>query len=178
MRIIKFLLISAVCFGVLIFLLSLLFPSTAVIERSGVIDAPMTVVYKEISHLKGWERWNPWTKADSTASLEYSGPEAGAGASYSWKGSRNSGRVVVIDSDPNKGVHYRMDVAGAKPVYGGFEIKPSADGSGTAIMWHLETKLGWTPWWKFRGFLADKIMGPTMDTSLTTLRTLCETAPR
>lgn len=179
MRFIKLLFISVCSFAILIFLLSLLLPSRAVVERSGVIDAPIATVYKEINDLRGWPRWNPWTAA-APQEITYSSPATGTGAYYTWSGiqmeKRISGKVTITDSDLHKGVHYRMDFNAMKPVIAGIELKPSADGNGTAIMWHLETHLGWMPWWKFRGFLADRLMGTQLEDGLTRLKNICEGA--
>lgn len=174
MRIVKLLVTSLVVFGVFIFLLSLVFPSTAVVERSGVINAPIDTVYAHISNLKAWGQWNPWTRPDSTAALVYSDPASGAGAWYSWDGKNNSGKVTVLNSDPAKGVHYLLDIKGVRPVNSGIELKATADGKATAIFWHMEVKLGMLPWWKLRGFVSDRIYGPAMASGLTKLSRVCE----
>ncbi|SKA34191.1 Polyketide cyclase / dehydrase and lipid transport [Chitinophaga eiseniae] len=174
MRLFKLLGISIVVLGIFVLLLSLMFPSTAVVERTGVIQAPIDSVYAQVNNLKAWENWNPWSRPDTTAQLVYTAQTAGAGASYSWAGQFNSGKVTIVDSEADKGVHYTMDIKNMRPVKGGIELKPSADGKGTAIFWHMEIKLGLAPWWKLRGFLADRIYGPAMADGLTRLSQLCE----
>ncbi|PSL46419.1 polyketide cyclase/dehydrase/lipid transport protein [Chitinophaga niastensis] len=174
MRLLKLLVISVIILGGMMFLLSLLFPSTAVVERTGAIHAPIDTVYAHISNLKDWEQWNPWARPDTTATLVYSNPPAGAGAWYSWEGKENSGRVTVLASDPSKGIHYLLEIKNMRPVTGGIELKPTADGKSTAIFWHMEIKLGLLPWWKLRGFVSDRIYGPSMDSGLTKLSKICE----
>lgn len=174
MRFIKLLLISVIILGVVIFGLSLAFPSTAVVERTGVIRAPIDTVYAHISNLKAWDAWNPWTRPDTTATLVYSDPSSGPGAWYSWDGQLNSGKLTVLDSDPAKGMHYLLDIKNVRPVKGGIELKPTADGKATAIFWHMEIKLGMLPWWKLRGFVADRVYGPAMNDGLTKLSRICE----
>ncbi|RAJ81836.1 polyketide cyclase/dehydrase/lipid transport protein [Chitinophaga dinghuensis] len=174
MKFIKLGIISVIVFGTLIFLGSLLLPSTAVVERTGVIHAPIDTIYKHIGDLKAWEPWNPWFKPDSTATVTFSQTTVGTGAWYSWEGKISSGKVTIIDSDPLKGIHYSMDVKNMRPVDAGIELKPTADGKATAIFWHMQTHLGLLPWWKLRGFMADKIFGPAMDQGLTKLSRICE----
>ncbi|GAA0545590.1 SRPBCC family protein [Chitinophaga japonensis] len=176
MRFIKLLLVSVISFAVLIFLLSLLFPSKAVVDRSGVIDAPLAVVYSQISELKTWPQWNPWTR-QAGPSLQFSEPSQGAGAWYTWTNpadDRSSGKLTIQRSDPAKGVYYKMEFKDMKPVFSGLEIKPSENGKSTVIHWYLETRLGWLPWWKFRGFMADRLMGPQVEQGLTELKARCE----
>jgi hypothetical protein len=172
MRLVKLFLISVLAFAILIFLISLLLPSKAVIERAGVIEAPSAAVYAQINDLRNWQQWNPWTQTLG-GNLQFSEPSSGAGASYSWAG-QQPGKVTVLDSDPSHGLHYNMIFRDMKPVNGGLEIKPTADGKGTAIRWYMQTDLGWLPWWKLRGFMADKLMGPQVEEGLTRLKARCE----
>ncbi|HEY0610452.1 MAG TPA: SRPBCC family protein [Chitinophaga sp.] len=177
MRFIKLFVISISFFVVLIFLISLLFPPNAVVDRSGVIEAPVDVVYGQISELKTWTEWNPWTKIQAANSLQFSEPSHGAGAWYSWENPQQqaaSGKLTILRSDPAKGVYYDMHFKDMKPVTSGLEIKPTKDGKGTAVHWYLKTRLGWLPWWKFRGFMADRLMGPQVEQGLTELKARCE----
>ncbi|HEU4551446.1 MAG TPA: SRPBCC family protein [Chitinophaga sp.] len=177
MRFLKLLIISIFSFAVLIFLLSLLFPSKAVVERSGVIDAPVAVVYSQVNELRTWPEWNPWTKLEAASPLQFSEPSHGKGAWYSWVSAANdgaSGKLTILRSEPAKGVYYNMIYKDMQPVLGGLEIQPAKDGNGTVIHWYIETKLGWKPWWKFRGFMADRLMGPQVEQGLTELKARCE----
>lgn len=178
MRFIKLLLISALVFGILVFLLSLLLPSRAIVERSGVIDAPVTVVYAQLNNLSDWPSWNPWAAPATAQEIEYSAPASGTGAYYTWKGVQQekhiTGKVTIQNSHPQKGIIYKMEFNEMRPVNAAFELKPAADGKATAIQWRLETHLGWWPWWKLRGFLADKLTGPQLEDGLTKLKYICE----
>lgn len=175
MRFIKLLLLSFFFFAVLIFLLSLLLPSRAVVERSGVIDAPIATVYAQVNDLKTWHSWNPWMLAQD---ITYSATTSGTGAYSSWTVTQSDKRipakVTVTNSESQQGVYYNMDFEGLKPVKGTFNFKPSTDGKGTVIMWRVETQLGYLPWWKFRGFLADRLTGPQLEEGLTKLKSICE----
>jgi hypothetical protein len=178
MRFIKLLFLSALVFGILIFLISLLLPSRAIVERSGVIDAPLSTVYTEINNLNTWPSWNPWAAPGVVDKIEYSSPASGQGAFYTWSGLQRerpvSGKVSIRESSPAKGVYYNLEFTSMKPMTGAFELKPAADGKGTAIQWRLETKLGMLPWWKLRGFLADRLTGPQLEAGLTNLKNICE----
>ncbi len=171
---------AAIVFGILIFLLSLMFPSTATLERSGSIDAPVSAVYARISNLETWQAWNPWDPGylhTGNILQQYSKPATGLGAWFTWSntvGSEESGRVEIVSADSTKGIVYNMTHPSMKPVKGFIELKPTADGKGTAIQWRLETKVGMTPWWKLRGFMMDRMYGASMEEGLNKLRTLSE----
>src|SRR3954468_11584274 len=127
MRFIKLLLLSGFFFAILLFLLSLLLPSRAVVERSGVIDAPIATVYGQVNDLKTWQSWNPWME---TQTITYSATTAGTGAYGNWTVSQSqkhiSGKVSISNTEPDKGVYYNMDFEGLKPVKGTFNFKPSS----------------------------------------------------
>jgi hypothetical protein len=182
MRFFKLFLISILVFAILLFLMSLLLPTKANVERSGVIDAPMQVVYSHISDLREWPQWNPWANPATTgAPINFSAVSKGEGAYYTWTSTQNetrvTGKVTIIGDEPNRGVHYKLTANDMRPVIGTIELKPSADGKGTAILWRLQTELGWLPWWKLKGFLADRLTGPSLEDGLTKLKTLCEGKP-
>ncbi|QEH43095.1 SRPBCC family protein [Chitinophaga sp. XS-30] len=180
MRVLKMFLTAVIVLGLLIFLLSLLFPSVARLERSGSIDAPVSTVFAQVSDLKTWPAWNPWDPAYRTggASMQqYSDPAEGKGAWFTWSntaGRTASGRVEIVLADPEKGITYNMTHPAMKPVTGVIELKPTADGKGTAILWRLETQVGMAPWWKLRGFLMDRMFGESMEEGLSKLKMLSE----
>lgn len=171
---------AVVILGTLVFLLSLLFPSTARLERSGAINAPLTEVYEEISNLQTWPTWNPWDPAyggKGNILQQYSKITSGTGAWYTWSntvGSTASGRVEIVAAESPKGITYKMTHPAMKPVTGYVELKSTADGQGTAILWRLEAKVGMTPWWKLRGFLMDRMYGGGMEEGLSKLKNICE----
>jgi hypothetical protein len=178
MRVIKLFLLSAFFIGVLLFLLSLLLPSRATVERSGVIDAPIATVYSQIYDLKTWQQWNPWTSPAAIKDVSYSDATSGAGAFYTCTSIRTdqriTGKVIITKSDSLKGVYYNMDFEGMKTVKATFNLRPATTGNATVILWRLETELGYLPWWKFRGFVADRITGPQLEDGLTKLKSICE----
>jgi hypothetical protein len=178
MRLIKLAVISACFFGVLLFLISLLLPANAIVERSGVIDAPMATVYAEINDLSKWPAWNPWAADETAQEKQYSTPPSGQGAYFTFSGQqredRITGKVTILKSTPTEGIHYIMEFNAMKPMNCDIVLKPATDGKGTAIMWRLQTHLGYLPWWKLRGFLADKLTGPQLEAGLTQLKTICE----
>ncbi|MGE7775108.1 SRPBCC family protein [Chitinophaga caseinilytica] len=179
MRLFKFFLISVAILGALIFLLSLAFPSTALLERSGAIEAPADKVYTYLTDLKTWKNWNPWHPEFSLkpgVSVNYGPVTAGEGASYTWAvpGSNEPGRVRITEVVPGKSVTYIMIHPDMKHITAHFDLKPTADGQGTAILWRFEAHVGMAPWWKLRGFMMDRMFGSTMEDGLNHLKSLAE----
>jgi uncharacterized membrane protein len=169
MRFIKLFFLSIFFFAIIIFLLSLLLPSRAIVERQGVIDAPITTVYSQLNDLKNWPAWNPWM-----AGQQVSFASSTASWTVNQEGKNIAGQVTVNTSIPDSTILYTMKFEGLKPVEGIFNMKPSVDGKGTVIMWRLETAVGYLPWWKFKAFVQDRLTGPQLEDGLTKLKSICE----
>ncbi|WP_109699553.1 SRPBCC family protein [Chitinophaga deserti] len=179
MRLIKFFLLSMGILVVLGFVLSLAFPSTALLERSGAIEAPAGKVFDRLSDLKTWKEWNPWHpeyNPKQGVTVTYGPITSGAGAMYTWEtpGTKGLGRVKITEVVPGKSITYIMTHPDMKHITAHFDLKPTADGNGTAILWRFEAHVGMTPWWKLRGFMMDRMFGATMEEGLNHLKRIAE----
>lgn len=178
MRFFKLFLISVFGLAVVIFLLSLLLPPNAVVERTGVIESPKDTVAAHLTDLRRWKSWYPMFRQDTLFQLEISEPAGGVGAWAHWTSktdATDTGRLTLTGID-DRGVHYHLAARGGQNADGGFEIKSTPDGGGTALHWYITSHLGYLPWWKFFGFVADRVLGPQMETALNALRADCEHA--
>lgn len=107
--------------------------------RSLAIAAPPGTLFGCINDLRKFQEWNPWAKVDPQCQITYSGPAAGAGASYEWKGNNQvgEGAMTIIESKPNELVRARMDFR--KPFAAThtaeFTFKP--EGDKTVVSWSL-----------------------------------------
>src|SRR6516225_10070837 len=69
MKILKLAIISAVVLFGLVFIISSLMPSTVKVSRATDIDAPYDSVYKYLSNIRNWEKWNLYV--DTFTNREY-----------------------------------------------------------------------------------------------------------
>ncbi|MCY2967547.1 MAG: SRPBCC family protein [Planctomycetota bacterium] len=112
------------------------------IERSAVIKAPPAAVFSLINDFHQWVHWSPWEKLDATMQKTFTGPPAGAGASYSWHGNKQvgEGRMTLLKSEPDRSIHIKLEFL--KPFVATndtvFEFAP-VDG-GTRVVWGMEGK--------------------------------------
>ena len=86
-------------------------PSDFTITRSATIAAPPTAVFPHVNNLHNWNAWSPWAKLDPAMKQTYEGPEAGAGAIYSWDGNSDvgAGRMTLIESRTNELVRIKLE---------------------------------------------------------------------
>lgn len=78
--------------------------STFVVQRSAEIAAPAGVLHGLVDDFRQWTRWSPWEGLDENLRREYSGPDHGVGAGYSWQGNRKAGagRMEIVASTPEQ----------------------------------------------------------------------------
>ena len=93
-----------------ILLVTAMRPSAFRIERSAVIKAPPEKLFAQINDLKAFNTWNPFLQMEPDAKLNYTGPEQGLGAAYTWDGKKTgNGRMAVTQSTPSSKVSFDLE---------------------------------------------------------------------
>ncbi len=54
-------------------------PSNYKVERSREINAPLEVVFEQVSKFNNWDSWSPWKEKDSTAYYIITGEDGAVG---------------------------------------------------------------------------------------------------
>jgi hypothetical protein len=62
------------------------------ITRQTSIAADPETIHRLVDDFHEWSKWSPWEGLDPALERSYSGPQAGVGAHYAWKGNRRAGR--------------------------------------------------------------------------------------
>jgi hypothetical protein len=135
------------------------------------LNARPPVIFPYVNTLKQWPEWTAWTVAKyPDMKVSFTGPEAGAGASYSWEGkSSGRGTLKIIRSEPDKSIGYELDFESGKYVSKGvIALEPS--GESVSVTWSNEGDLGWNPGSRFFGLFMDKMMGPDFEEGLRNLQ--------
>lgn len=151
-------------------------PSTFRIERSARIRASSETLFPFINDLHEFNRWNPFAQGDAELKIDYSGPQSGTGAAYSWVGSNKSGagRMEITDSNPTSRVAIKLDFSKPFEAHNQVEFTLRPDGADTLVTW---TMSGVNPFFhKLMGtvFNMDKMVGGQFDKGLATLKGLAE----
>ncbi|MGI9648154.1 MAG: SRPBCC family protein [Acidimicrobiia bacterium] len=109
------------------------------VQRSITINSNASEVYDKIVDLHKWQSWSPWEDADPSMAKSYDGPDAGVGASYSWKGNRKVGQGNMTITEANQPDHVALDLEFLKPFKArnktAFSLEPS--GEGTQVTWTM-----------------------------------------
>jgi len=134
-------------------------------EKSVVINAPQEKVWAYTGNLKGYNQWDPFSKADKNIVITYS---------YHWKGDKNvgEGEQSITELIPNQKMATKLHFI--KPFEGdmkaNFLLVP--EGSGTKVTWMIDNEL--TPMMKIMKPLIDGNMDKMFSQGLGDLKKLAE----
>lgn len=114
-------------------------PSEFSVTRSTVISAPPEAVFPHVNSLKKWDAWSPWAKRDPNSKTEYSGPESGVGAKFTWSGNDEVGvgEMTITDSAPNELVGLNLKIIEPFPGENPVSLKLTPEGDGTRVTWTI-----------------------------------------
>ncbi len=116
-------------------------PDTFHVARSMKMRASPERIFSNINNFHKWEAWTPYNR-DPHMKTNYSGPDAGVGANYAWKGDSKvgEGSVTITESDPSNKIVISLDMI--KPFRATnkvtFTLLPI--GPETQVTWALEGK--------------------------------------
>ncbi len=175
MKIIKFILGSAL--GAILILVGIGFflPSHWRVERSVVIKAQESKIYPYIASFKtGWPQWNVFDREDPDIQFTYQGPESGDGASRSWVSKKmGNGIQKITKADPLSGIDFEISMEdGGFVIFGSITMQKHPEG--TKVVWKAVGDMGANPVYKVMGYLMDPLMGETLQKSLNHLRDLVQ----
>lgn len=151
-------------------------PSTLVVARETVIQAPPEKIFPLINDFHQWSEWSPWDKLDPAMQKTYSGPDKGKGAGYTWQGNNKvgEGSMEIMDSAPSSRVTIKLDFI--KPFEGHditeFTLEP--DGDSTTVKWTMEGPNSYRS--KVMGLFVnmDKLIGGDFEIGLANLKAASE----
>ncbi len=170
----KRILIGLVALLLLLAAVGLALPSHFSVERSVTIAAPADKVYSLIAAPREWKRWTVWNRRDPVMQMQYAGPEAGAGARWSWRSaSEGNGEMEFTAAVPGHRVDYRLSFPDfGMQSRGSLRIEPA--GSGVLVRWSNEGEMGASPVDRWFGLFMDRLVGPDFDAGLSNLKRLAE----
>jgi len=135
MKILKIIGIVVVAILVVATILISLQPSNGKIEKTIVINAPASKVYRELNGFKTMSLWSPFVKMDTGAIYKSEGPETGVGAKVLWDGAKvGKGSQWIVESIENQKVRCELAFEGYDgKAYADFILVP--EGNTTKVTW-------------------------------------------
>lgn len=155
-------------------------PGEFTVSRQIKINAPAEEIFPNINELRKWEAWNPWGNLDPKCQMNYSGPSAGVGASYSWTGNNKigAGRNTIIESRPNELVRFQLEFLKPMTATNTAEFIFQPEGRNTILTWTMSGKHNFPV--KLFGLIlnCDKMCGNQFEKGLAKIKSLVETTSR
>ncbi len=170
MRILKNIIIGLVVLTILVTLFSLLFPSSVKINRDIIINTSTNKVYQKIAGIRSWPEWyaavndtlvNRSMISFSTGKMEWVSEDGGK-------------KYVEVSGKDSLFLEAGFFSSTDKKMQSRFILHPLNNGQSTRIEWQSLVELGWLPWNKFSGLLAENMIAPGVEISLKNLKTVLE----
>lgn len=161
MKYLKLALFSIGSLFVLVTAIGLLFPSRVTVIRSASITEPIDSVYPMLHSLNNWQLW----LFDSTHPVKILSGSSGPGAAIQ-VGTSN----ITITHDSAYYIESIWKGAGSRQQICGWRLTQDANTPGTILQWHYTQHLKWYPWERVGAVLNEKILGPSMDSSMARLK--------
>ena len=151
----------------------LILPGSIKVERSAVIQAPPAAIFPLLNDLRQFNRWSPWAARDPQTAYAFSGPESGVGARMTWQSQKlGNGTQEIVESVPDQRVVTALDFGDMGTARAGQNLRP--EGSGTRVIWDLETNLPYNPLSRWIGLMFDRWIGADYEVGLARLKNLAE----
>lgn len=152
----------------------LLLPKTYSVNRTTVINAPDSVVYKNIADFNEFLKWNPWSKMEPTAKTTISGPVGQPEHLYQWEGKETgSGQMKVTGVEANKMIDMELKFIKPFESIANTRFDLTKEGTGTKVTWTMsgESKGTMDKW---MGLCMDGMIGKDFESGLKFLKEKAE----
>ena len=151
-------------------------PADFRVVRSAKISGPPSEAFAQVNDFHKWEAWSPWAKLDPEMKVNYQGPPAGTGTSYSWNGNKNvgAGRMTVTESRPSDLVRIKLDFLRPFASTNDVEFTFKPEGGQTVVTWTMVGKKIFIT--KAFGLVMsmDKMVGGMFDQGLAQMKAVVE----
>ncbi len=176
MKILKIILFIIAGIIILFFTIGTFLPASYSVSKSIAINAPDSIIYKNIADFHNFNKWNPWLKIEPNTPMTYNGEPLTTGHSCEWNGKKTGeGIMTLTDSEPNKTVN--IDLKFIRPMenlaFMNFVIEP--DGNANKLTWTMSGECN-SVIEKWMGVMTKIIMKSDFDKGLNELKSLSESS--
>jgi effector-binding domain-containing protein len=176
MRVLKFFGVLILIVLVILAILPVFLPEEVAVSERILIEAYPQTVFRQVNNYKNWRSWSPFELGDPQMKSEYSGPESGKGAMYSWTSEEmGDGNMTILQSDPYKFIQSRLEMGSSGTAFDEWNFNGSA--TGTEVIWTLRLKDLSYPFGRYFGAFLKSIMQPNQEKGLKKLKEVTEAVP-
>lgn len=170
----KRIVLAIVALIVIVVAVGFFLPSSFKVQRSVEIAAPPSKIYPLIAAPRQWKNWTVWNQRDPGMTIDYSGPESGVGAKWSWKSkTEGNGAMDFTAAVPDQRLEYRLEFPDFGMSSRG-QLLLQASGAGTRVTMINEGDVGGNPLNRYFAVMMDSLVGPDFEAGLKNLKALAE----
>ncbi len=161
MRLIKLVIISFVCFFLLLTGFSLLIPSQVRISKAINIGAEKDSIFLLITDTSKWKNWHP-------------GFQKNVQQQHS-----NLSSIIITKVEQNDSlIIMKLNSTGRKTMVNGWQVYNYASTDSLTLQWYMDFHLQWYPWQKFGSLFYEKTYGVMMEQGLSNIKQMSEEGKR
>lgn len=115
-------------------------PDVSHVERSRVLRASSAAIMPQLTDMKLWVEWNPWSNIDPDTQWTFSDPSFGEGAWYEWSGNEEVGKGrMEVTAVSQESVSYALTFI--EPFASEAKVTMSVEpqGEGTTVVWAMDS---------------------------------------
>ena len=83
-------------------------PNSFKVSKTQTIEAPASVIYKEVIDFKNWQHWWSWFEPNSETKIYMSEQTTGVNGSFSWDNTDGVGTIKTTQAVPNRNIQQDM----------------------------------------------------------------------
>jgi hypothetical protein len=142
---------------------TMLLPRNVTVQRSGTVAAAPATILALAASNEGYQKFNPYLKADPAMKLEMYGPASGVGSGFKFDSKDGKGTAIVTKVSADS-VEYALDLgSNGKPNQ---TITAVADGTGSNVTWTMNADMGNNPIGRVVGLFLDGMIGKSFESGL------------
>jgi uncharacterized protein YndB with AHSA1/START domain len=177
-RVLRWLGLAIVVVVALAILVAFALPRHAIVARSVEIAAPPATIFPLVGDLRRFNEWSPWATIDPETVYTFTGPIDGVGQTLHWESKDKlvgSGSMSIAALEPDRHVDMVVDFGEERTALASIILEPA--GSGTLVVWTLDSDLGLNPIARYFGMMMDGLVGPDYERGLARLKAAAEAPP-
>lgn len=141
-------------------------PRHVSVERSATMNAAPQEILALAASNSGFQDFNPYLTKDPNLKIDLFGPETGTGSGFHFDGKDGKGSQTIAQVSDNS-VVYTIDLGPmGQPTQ---SITATPNGTGTDVVWRVDSDMGFNPIFRVFGLFMDGMMGPTFEIGLENL---------
>lgn len=176
MKFLKVLGIIIVVLAVIIIVGGFFLPKTYSVSRSAVINAPDSVLYKNITDFNEFLTWNPWMKKEPNVKTVVTGAPSQPGHMYTWEGKETgAGYMKILTVAQNKDADIELKFIKPFESLADTKFSITSEGTGNKVTWTMSGENNLIGKWMCLFMDMDKMVGKDFEEGLKFLKEKSET---